>query len=95
MASNDKLYRSKSDRVIAGVCGGLAQRFGVPAILLRILFFVFSQVGLPIYILMWIFVPANPTQQYGKTSTLAKVVLGIVLLYVAFMSYGILLSYVK
>lgn len=95
MASNDKLYRSKSDRVIAGVCGGLGQRFGIPPILLRVLFVVFVHVGFPIYILMWIFVPENPNQQYGKTSTLAKVVLGVVLLYIAFMTYQIMLGYIK
>jgi phage shock protein PspC (stress-responsive transcriptional regulator) len=33
-----KLYRSKSDRKLAGVCGGLARYFNVDATLIRVLF---------------------------------------------------------
>ena len=33
---NDRLYRSVDDRVIAGVCGGLAVRLGVDPSLVRI-----------------------------------------------------------
>lgn len=93
MVKTDKLYRSKQDRVIAGVCGGLAEKFGLPAILIRIGFVVLSQIGFPAYILMWIFIPSNPAQKSGKTSTLTKIVLGIVLLYLAFMGYQILRGY--
>ena len=32
------LYRSKSDRMIAGVCGGLARRFSIPTIWVRLAF---------------------------------------------------------
>jgi phage shock protein C len=55
-----KLYRSQSQRMIAGVCGGLAEYFNLDATLIRVLFLilaVFGGSGLVIYIVMWIIVP--------------------------------------
>jgi phage shock protein C len=55
-----KLYRSQNQRMIAGVCGGLAEYFNVDATLMRVLFLllaVFGGSGLVIYIVMWIIVP--------------------------------------
>ena len=55
-----KLYRSQSQRMIAGVCGGLAEYFNVDATLMRVLFLllaVFGGSGIVIYIVMWIIVP--------------------------------------
>lgn len=56
-----KLYRSKKDRVVAGVCGGLAGYFDIDPIIMRLLFliFLFAGFGLLIYIIAWIFVPAK------------------------------------
>ncbi|HEU4909524.1 MAG TPA: PspC domain-containing protein [Propionibacteriaceae bacterium] len=55
-----KLYRSRSQRMLAGVCGGLAEYFNVDATLIRVLFLVlavFGGSGLVIYIVMWLIVP--------------------------------------
>ena len=55
-----KLYRSRNQRMIAGVCGGLADYFNVDATLVRVLFLllaVFGGTGLVIYLVMWIIVP--------------------------------------
>ena len=55
-----KLYRSESNRMVAGVCGGLAEYFNVDATLIRVLFVVltvFGGAGLVLYLLMWIIVP--------------------------------------
>ena len=40
MAQTRKLYRSRTDRKLAGVCGGLAQYFNADATLMRVLFVV-------------------------------------------------------
>ena len=59
--NNKKLTRSRSDRMLAGVCGGLAAYFGLDPSLVRIgyalltLFTVFA--GIPVYIIMWLIVP--------------------------------------
>jgi phage shock protein PspC (stress-responsive transcriptional regulator) len=55
-----KLYRSRSQRMLGGVCGGLAEYFNVDATLIRVLFLVlavFGGTGLVIYVVMWIIVP--------------------------------------
>ncbi len=55
-----KLYRSQSNRILAGVCGGLGEYFNVDVTLIRVLFVVlavFGGAGLIIYLAMWIIVP--------------------------------------
>jgi phage shock protein C len=55
-----KLYRSRNQRMLAGVCGGLAEYFNVDVTLIRVLFLVlavFGGSGLVIYLVMWIIVP--------------------------------------
>ena len=58
-----RLYRSDSDRVIAGVCGGLGDYFKVDPIWMRIIFIVLLFGGgfsLLLYVLMWLIVPLAP-----------------------------------
>ena len=56
-------YRSSRDRMLAGVCGGLAQQFGVPAAVIRLAFvlmtFFSAGVGLLIYLVLWIVMPSD------------------------------------
>jgi phage shock protein PspC (stress-responsive transcriptional regulator) len=63
VAKTRRLYRSRTDRKLAGVCGGLAQYFNTDATLLRVLFVALALLGGPglvIYLLMWILVPEEP-----------------------------------
>jgi phage shock protein C len=63
MDSTRKLYRSKTDRKVAGVCGGLAQYFNIDATLIRVLFVVLAILGgsgLVLYLALWIIVPNEP-----------------------------------
>src|SRR5215831_2256381 len=58
-----KLYRSRTNRQLAGVCGGVAEYFNIDATLVRVLFVVFAVLGGPgllAYLLLWIFVPEEP-----------------------------------
>ena len=55
-----KLSRSASNSIISGVCGGLAQYFGMDATLVRILFVVLlfgGSLGFWAYLLLWAFLP--------------------------------------
>ena len=59
----NKLYRSKKDCVIGGVCGGIAEYFDIDSTLVRllaILVFFFGGSGLIAYIIGWIINPQNP-----------------------------------
>ena len=51
--------RSRTDRVIAGVCGGIGARLGVDATIVRIAFvaLALAWVGVPLYLLAWILLP--------------------------------------
>jgi phage shock protein C len=63
VAKTRRLYRSRTDRKLAGVCGGLAQYFNTDATLIRVLFVVLALLGGPglvIYLLMWILVLEEP-----------------------------------
>ena len=54
------LYRSKSDRMIAGVCGGLAKRFNIPSIWVRLAFvfiILLGGAGFLLYLILWIIMP--------------------------------------
>ena len=55
-----RLRRSRSDRMIAGVAGGLARELRVDPVLVRVIFVALSFVagaGLLIYLLAWLLVP--------------------------------------
>jgi phage shock protein C len=55
-----KLYRSRRDKIIAGVCGGLANFFNIDPTWVRLIFVLFFFVGgsaLLVYVLMWLIVP--------------------------------------
>ncbi len=63
-----RYFRSKTDRVFAGVCGGLAEYFAIDPLLIRLLFVVLALVGgggLLIYIILWIVAQEKP-QSYNK-----------------------------
>lgn len=58
-----KLWRSRTDRKIAGVCGGLGDYFQVDSLWMRLLFILFFLVGgsaLLVYLVMWLVVPNEP-----------------------------------
>jgi phage shock protein PspC (stress-responsive transcriptional regulator) len=57
-----KLYRSRDNRRIAGVCGGLAKHLSIDPLLMRLIFVVTAEVTAPLYILLWIFVPEEPLE---------------------------------
>jgi phage shock protein C len=55
-----RLYRSRRDRMIAGVCGGLADYFEIDPTWVRLAFLVFLLLGgsaLLVYLIMWLIVP--------------------------------------
>ncbi len=54
------LCKSENNRIIAGVCGGIAEYFGWDAVIVR-LFFIFTGVGLLTYIILAIVIPNPPS----------------------------------
>jgi phage shock protein PspC (stress-responsive transcriptional regulator) len=65
MSTNAPLRRSRRNRMIAGVVGGLAEHFGLDPTVLRVIYVlvsIFSAAfpGILVYILFWILVPEEP-----------------------------------
>jgi len=57
-----RLYRSETDRMIGGVCGGLGQYLGLDPILVRLFFVLLALgngIGVLIYLILWFIVPVE------------------------------------
>ena len=64
-----KLYRSRKDRIIGGVCGGVAEYFNIDPVLVRIiavLTILINGIGVIAYIIAWIIIPQEPDQKPEK-----------------------------
>ena len=62
----NRLYRSKKDSIIAGVCGGLGEYFGIDPVILRIVAVILvlaSGIGLLAYIIAWIAIPQRKDEE--------------------------------
>jgi phage shock protein C len=58
-----RLYRSRQERMLGGVCGGLADYLGLDPTVVRLIFlllFFHGGQGLLIYLIMWLIVPEEP-----------------------------------
>ncbi|SOC58218.1 phage shock protein C (PspC) family protein [Ornithinimicrobium cerasi] len=53
------LVRPRRGKIIAGVCAALAERFGLPAFLVRVGFVIFGVTGIGeiVYLVLWIMIP--------------------------------------
>lgn len=92
------LYRSHSNRILAGVCGGLGHYFNIDAILIRLvwlLLILFGGTGLILYIIAWLIIPAEPevvetseTEAKTLTSTRARFWWGLTLVIMGVILWG-------
>ena len=60
-----RVYRSKKSKMLAGVCGGIAEYFEIDPVLVRLLFVLLlfmGLVGIIIYLVAWLLIPENPNQ---------------------------------
>lgn len=65
MATTPTLARSRNDRVLVGVVGGIAARFGWNSTLLRVVYVVGSALsaafpGILVYLVLWLLMPEEP-----------------------------------
>jgi phage shock protein C len=60
--NDKKLMRSQSDKMIAGVCGGLAHYLGVDSTIVRLIFavlLIFGGGGGILYLILWLVMPQS------------------------------------
>lgn len=65
----NRLYRSRKDRLIGGVCGGLGVYFGIDPVIVRLIFVVLTiwgGLGFLGYLILWIIIP--PEERMGAIS---------------------------
>jgi len=58
-----RIYRSETDKKIAGVCGGFAEYFDLDPTIIRVIWLLFLLIGgtgLLAYIICWIVIPSKP-----------------------------------
>jgi phage shock protein C len=63
---NGGLYRSRDDRIIMGVCGGIAKHYNMDPTLVRVLMFLvtLTVIGILGYIIMGLVIPEEPYPTY-------------------------------
>ncbi|MDO8538357.1 MAG: PspC domain-containing protein [archaeon] len=62
MAENVKrLYRSRKDKILGGVCGGIANYFSIDPVIVRLIWILLSigsfGAGIIIYLIAWVIIP--------------------------------------
>ena len=63
-----KLFRSRTDRSIAGICGGLAEFFHVDTTVLRLItlfLILFGGLSIWAYIILWIVIPEESARKFS------------------------------
>ncbi len=58
-----KLYRSRNDRILGGVCAGIGEYLNADPTLIRLLWILFTLLGgsgILAYIIAWIIIPEQP-----------------------------------
>ncbi|GAA4180567.1 PspC domain-containing protein [Streptosporangium oxazolinicum] len=61
------MHRSRNHKIVAGVCGGIAESLNMPPTLVRVFWLLLSLIPGPLwvaYVLMWIFIPKAPAVRY-------------------------------
>jgi phage shock protein C len=62
-----RLYRSGKERILGGVCGGLAEYLGVDPTIVRLVWVLFVMAGgsgALFYLVAWLIIPRNPKHKW-------------------------------
>ena len=65
-AGSKKLFRDENQKVLGGVCAGIANYFSIDPLIVRILFVLFGGITFWVYFILWIAVPASSSQVIGS-----------------------------
>lgn len=75
-----RLHRSTSDKVVAGVCGGLGEYFGVEAVWFRLAFVLLviagAGGGAVLYVVAWVVLPVGEGEPVARGGTAGGVLVG-------------------
>lgn len=62
MNTEKKLYRSRDAKMLAGVCGGIGEFFGIDPTIVRVIYIILSLsfLGIVLYIILMFVIPEEP-----------------------------------
>lgn len=98
-AAQRRLYRSRTNVVVGGVCGGLGDYFGVDPTIIRLIWVLFALTGSGIvaYLIAWAIIPEEPAGKAAPKPAPAKsghvwfgvflILLGLLLLFEKYLSF--------
>ena len=69
---SSRLYRSRTDQMIGGVCGGLGQYLKIDSTIIRLLFVLLalgSGVGIALYLILWVIIPYTDEGEASTSET--------------------------
>lgn len=75
METQKRLYRSESDKVIAGVCGGIGKYFGIDPTIVRVLFVLVALAGgagVLAYLILMIIMPSEHSSEMPPKETIKQ-----------------------
>jgi phage shock protein PspC (stress-responsive transcriptional regulator) len=66
----ERFFRDENNKLIGGVCAGLANYFGIDKLVVRILFIIFTLgfgFGFIVYLILWVAIPSSASERIGST----------------------------
>ena len=67
-----RLYRSRKETILGGICGGIAEHIDVDPSLIRLVWIVVSLIslgtGIIVYLAAWIIIPESPEESVQQTT---------------------------
>lgn len=70
-----KLYRSETDKMIGGVCGGMAEYFNIDSSIVRLIFIfvlLYGGSGLLVYLILWVVLPSSSSLDLSSDEVISK-----------------------
>jgi len=68
-----RLYRSRKERMLGGICGGLGEHIDVDPTIIRLVWVVVTLLslgtGIIVYLIAWIIIPESPDESTVQTTT--------------------------
>jgi phage shock protein C len=68
-----RLYRSRKEKMLGGVCGGLGEHMDVDPTMIRLVWAVVTVLsvgmGILVYLIAWIIIPESPRESTEQTAT--------------------------
>jgi hypothetical protein len=65
-STQKRLYRDENNKLLGGVCAGLANYLNIDIVVVRIIFIILFGVGFIPYLILWIAVPSSATKEIGS-----------------------------